>query len=151
MNGAEVPRACLLRQVVLALTRQQRNEQKKLKLKAKYEASKALKKGKKDKKKGDRLSGEDRKRSTLITQMVDNILSEGFEVGYDSADDAGDLSGDEIKAPVFVIKQDGGPAEDMKVDDDDNQMDLLDEGGSDEEAADDFFVQEEYDLANNLD
>ena len=39
----------------------------------------------------------------MIQQMVDRILSEGQEVGYDSADDEADLSGDENKTPIFAI------------------------------------------------
>ena len=41
----------------------------------------------------------------MISQMVDNILQEGQEVGFSSGED-GDLSGDEVKAPIFVIKKD---------------------------------------------
>ena len=41
----------------------------------------------------------------MISQMVDNILKDGHEVGFSSGDD-GDLSGDETKAPIFVIKKD---------------------------------------------
>ncbi len=41
----------------------------------------------------------------MISQMVDNILKEGHEVGFSSGDD-GDLSGDETKTPIFVIKKD---------------------------------------------
>ena len=37
--------------------------------------------------------------------MVDNILREGEEVGLSSAEEDGDLSGDEIKTPIFVIKR----------------------------------------------
>ena len=39
--------------------------------------------------------------------MVDNILKDSHEVGNSSAEEA-ELSGDEIKTPVFVIKRDGG-------------------------------------------
>jgi len=38
--------------------------------------------------------------------MVDNILKEGQEVGYSDGEEA-ELSGDEVKTPVFVIKRDG--------------------------------------------
>jgi len=90
-----IPRAHLLRQVVLALTRQQRTEQKQL-----LKAAKAGQKSKKEKKGGK----EARVRRDMITQMVDNILGEGQEVGISSGED-GDLSGDEVKTPIFVIKR----------------------------------------------
>jgi len=71
--------------------------------------------------------------------MVDNILREGQEVGFSSGDD-GDLSGDEIHTPLFVIKTEA--ATDA----------VVDEGGDDYGDEDgDIFVQEEYDLANNVD
>jgi hypothetical protein len=38
--------------------------------------------------------------------MVDNILKENREIGYSSAEEA-ELSGDEVKTPIFVIKRDG--------------------------------------------
>ena len=41
----------------------------------------------------------------MIRQMVDNILKEGEEVGHGSDDDDPDLSGDEVKTPIFVIKR----------------------------------------------
>ena len=51
----------------------------------------------------------------MIMQMVDNILQEGSEVGYSSAEECGDLSGDENKQPIFVIKR-GNDAEETKDD-----------------------------------
>ena len=42
----------------------------------------------------------------MIRQMVDNILREGVEeVGHSSDDNEQDLSGDELKTPIFVIKR----------------------------------------------
>ena len=63
--------------------------------------------------------------------MVDQILlEEGQEVGYSSGDD--DLSGDEVKTPIFTIKR-GENAEESK--DGDGVMEDDDEGdNSDEEA-----------------
>ena len=67
----------------------------------------------------------------MISQMVDQILlEEGQEVGYSSGDD--DLSGDEVKTPIFTIKR-GDNAEETK--DEDGMMDDDDDGeNSDEEA-----------------
>lgn len=42
--------------------------------------------------------------------MVDNILQEGAEVGYSSGDNDADLSGDDVKTPIFVIKKDNPAA-----------------------------------------
>ena len=79
--------------------------------------------------------------------MVDNILKDSEEI---AGSDDEDLSGDENKTPIFVITKtaaDGamnraGNPEEMDMDDE--AEDLL----NDEEA---LFVQEEYDLAANLD
>ena len=47
----------------------------------------------------------------MIRQMVDNILKEGEEVGHGSDGDDPDLSGDEVKTPVFVIKRETAAAD----------------------------------------
>ena len=73
--------------------------------------------------------------------MVDNILREGDEVGFSSGDD-GDLSGDDIKRPLFVIKRDTDALEETKEEMIDDMVD---------DKVDEHFVQEEYDLANNVD
>ena len=45
----------------------------------------------------------------MIRQMVDNILKDSDEVGYGSDEENDpDLSGDEVKTPIFVIKRGGG-------------------------------------------
>ena len=64
--------------------------------------------------------------------MVDQILlEEGQEVGYSSGDD--DLSGDEVKTPIFTIKRGENAVEETK--DGDGMMEDDDEGdNSDEEA-----------------
>ena len=69
----------------------------------------------------------------MISQMVDQILlQEGQEVGYSSGDDD-DLSGDEVKTPIFTIKRGENAVEESK--DGDGMMDDDDEGdNSDEEA-----------------
>lgn len=38
--------------------------------------------------------------------MVDNILKDSEEVGHGSDGEDPDLSGDEVKTPIFVIKRD---------------------------------------------
>ena len=81
--------------------------------------------------------------------MVDRILKDSGEV-YGSDDE--DLSGDEIKSPVFVITK---AAADNAANREDNPEDGNEE--MDEDAEDlmekdgELFVQEEYDLASNLD
>ena len=66
--------------------------------------------------------------------MVDQILlEEGQEVGYSSGDD--DLSGDEVKTPIFTIKR-GENAEESK--DGDGVMEDDDEGDNSEEEAELF-------------
>ena len=66
--------------------------------------------------------------------MVDQILlEEGQEVGYSSGDD--DLSGDEVKTPIFTIKR-GENAEESK--DGDGMMEDDDEGENSEEEAELF-------------
>ena len=66
--------------------------------------------------------------------MVDQILlEEGQEVGYSSGDD--DLSGDEVKTPIFTIKR-GENAEESK--DGDGMMEDDDEGDNSEEEAELF-------------
>ena len=69
----------------------------------------------------------------MISQMVDQILlQEGQEVGYSSGDDD-DLSGDEVKTPIFTIKRGENAVEESK--DGDGMMEDDDEGdNSDEEA-----------------
>ena len=64
--------------------------------------------------------------------MVDQILlEEGQEVGYSSGDD--DLSGDEVKTPIFTIKRGENATEETK--DGDGMMEDDDDGdNSDEEA-----------------
>lgn len=79
--------------------------------------------------------------------MVDNILQEGQEVGFSSGED-GDLSGDEVKAPIFVIKKD---QEESKEPSGAGTASMEDDEDIDSEEANELFVQEEYDLANNLD
>lgn len=74
--------------------------------------------------------------------MVDNILREGDEVGFSSGDD-GDLSGDEVKTPLFVIKRDPSAEESKDA--------MVDEGDVESDEDGEVFVQEEYDLANNID
>ena len=66
--------------------------------------------------------------------MVDQILlEEGQEVGYSSGDD--DLSGDEVKTPIFTIKR-GENTEESK--DGDGVMEDDDEGDNSEEEAELF-------------
>ena len=66
--------------------------------------------------------------------MVDQILlEEGQEVGYSSGDD--DLSGDEVKTPIFTIKR-GENAEESK--DGDGMMEDDDEGDNSEDEAELF-------------
>ena len=66
--------------------------------------------------------------------MVDQILlEEGQEVGYSSGDD--DLSGDEVKTPIFTIKR-GENAEESK--DGDGMMEDDDEADNSEEEAELF-------------
>ena len=76
--------------------------------------------------------------------MVDNVLQEGQEKGF-SSDEAGDLSGDEVKTPIFVIQSSN----------EEERKDEGMEGDQAEESEDDdvagFFVQDEYNLANSLD
>ena len=92
--------------------------------------------------------------------MVDNILKEGEEVGHGSDGDDPDLSGDEVKTPVFVIKREtAANTEESKEADSmvnnammsDNQDQLLVDEDEKSGEEDELFVQEEYDLANNLD
>ena len=94
----------------------------------------------------------------MIRQMVDNILKEGDEVGHGSDGDDPDLSGDEVKTPIFVIKRDTAASAEESKDADslannammDHQEQFVDEDEKSGEE-DELFVQEEYDLANNLD
>ena len=66
--------------------------------------------------------------------MVDQILlEEGQEVGYSSGDD--DLSGDEVKTPIFTIKR-GENTEESK--DGDGMMEDDDEADNSEEEAELF-------------
>lgn len=58
--------------------------------------------------------------------MVDNILKDSHEVGYSSGEEA-ELSGDEIKTPVFVIKRDGGEEAKNATMLDDDERDYSDE------------------------
>ena len=94
----------------------------------------------------------------MIRQMVDNILREGAEeVGHSSDDNEPDLSGDELKTPIFVIKrsadeeskdpQQQRSASNNKMALDDEDAEFENERSAEEEE---MFVQEEYDLANNL-
>jgi len=79
--------------------------------------------------------------------MVDNILKDSEEV---AGSDDEDLSGDENKTPIFVITKTAADnamnreANPEELDMDDEAEELL----NDEDA---LFVQEEYDLAANLD
>ena len=71
--------------------------------------------------------------SNMIRQMVDNILRDSEEVGYGSDADDPDLSGDEVKTPIFVIKRDNEESKEA------NQMvDEMD--GDDRSEEDDLFV-----------
>lgn len=141
-----VPRARLLQAAIFALTKQQRAEQRQLRKAAEKAAKSAKKKGRKQAK-GVGVNGGERQNSTLIKQMVDNILREGEEVGHSSSnEDDGDLSGDEVKTPVFVIRRaDAGAEEESKG------GEMMDEGEVDSEEGEQFFVQDEYDLAHSVD
>lgn len=135
-TDAALPRASLLRQTVFALTRQQRSEQRTL-AKATAKQLKAQKK-----KTGGK---EEHKKNTLISQMVDNILKDSAEVGFSSGDDDADLSGDDVKTPIFVIKKD-------RLEEAANQMeeDAEIDGDGDSAAEEDYgecYVQEEFGLA----
>lgn len=79
--------------------------------------------------------------------MVDNILQEGKEVGYSSGEDDADLSGDEVKTPIFIIKKDSSRTNESAAGMMEDDADVEGSEDSDEE----LFVQEEYDLAANLD
>mmetsp|Transcript_10271 Transcript_10271/g.13914 ORF Transcript_10271/g.13914 Transcript_10271/m.13914 type:complete len:113 (-) Transcript_10271:318-656(-) len=81
-------------------------------------------------------------KGTMVSQMVDNILRDAHEVGFSSGDD-GDLSGDEVRQPLFLIKRDMEAEESKDV--------MVDDEDVDSEAENDMFVQDEYDLANNVD
>ena len=82
--------------------------------------------------------------------MVDNILKDSEEV---CGSDDDDLSGDEIKTPIFVITK---TQADNAMNRDQNPESHVNEDMEDDEEAftdklDELFVQEEYDLAANLD
>lgn len=82
--------------------------------------------------------------------MVDNILKDSEEVGHGSDGEDPDLSGDEVKTPIFVIKRDQEESkESTQMAEYDQQV--VDNEDYEEEEEDQLFVQEEYDLANNLD
>ena len=71
--------------------------------------------------------------SNMIRQMVDNILKDSEEVGYGSDADDPDLSGDEVKTPIFVIKRDNEESKEAH-----QMVDEMD--GDDRSEEDDLFV-----------
>jgi len=83
--------------------------------------------------------------------MVDNILRDSEEVGHGSEAGDSDLSGDEVKTPIFVIQRDNQAAQMIDESATGQQMaDGEEEKSEDEDDRYPQFVQEEYDLANNL-
>lgn len=86
-----IPLGPLFQTLVLALTKQQRVEQRKLA---------RQNKGGKQRKQGEAAG----RKNNAVTQMVDSILKDAEELGFDASDNEGDLSGDEEQTPIFVIK-----------------------------------------------
>ena len=80
--------------------------------------------------------------------MVDNILKDSKEV---AGSDDEDLSGDENKTPVFVITKVDADKAMNSAQSNPEEMDMDEEAEELLNEEDALFVQEEYDLAANLD